>query len=158
MDLGEILVRSLSVLEVLALGFVCLVFVVFLRAVSRFPTELDRIGADISLYACGAAFSLFGAAFLEQEALKGASNQAALFLGSTGILLSIMSYFATLFCSEELRRAPGSTMISGIDNWQHLVEVLDNEATCKYFKASVTLGLLPGVLYFFLDIARSFVK
>lgn len=104
--------RSLSLIEILILGIVCLAFIIFIRWVARFPSEFDRIGADLSLYAFGSAFSLFAAAFLEVEVFRGARKEDVIFLGAFGLLLSTISYFVALHCSEALRktRIPNSTL------------------------------------------------
>jgi hypothetical protein len=155
MELVTNLARALDILEVLLLGFICLVFVVFLRWISRFPSELDRIGADISLYACGSAFSLFAAAFLEGGVIGGASKEDALFLGTSGILLSVMSYFASLYFSEALRKNATLRLPYGIDDWGQLSSILNDKDGATHFKLALALGLLPGIFFFLLDILRS---
>jgi hypothetical protein len=147
--------RSLSVAEVLILGLICLALVIFLRWVSKFPSELDRIGADVSLYACGSAFSLFAAAFLEQGVFKGTRKEDVLFVGTSGILLSLMSYFSSLYFSEGLRKHSNPLLPSGIDDWDQLTAVLHDPQCARYLKRAVGLGLVPGTFFFVLDILRS---
>lgn len=147
--------RSLSVAEVLILGLICLAFVIFFRWVSKFPSELDRIGADVCLYACGSAFSLFAAAFLEQGVFKGARKEDVLFLGTSGMLLSLMCYFASLYFSEGLRKHSQPELPLGIDNWDQLKTVLNDKQCASDLKRTLGLGFIPGTFFFLVDILRS---
>jgi hypothetical protein len=127
------------------------VIVVFFRLYGNVPSELDRIGSDLSLYGYGVGLSFLFSKQLGRTVLEWLpENTFALFI-VLALLVTLLVYLITLELSQRIRKLERGRFSDGVESWDELQALLRISAGRRYMSWSLTLGFVPALALVMLD-------
>jgi hypothetical protein len=141
----------------LLLFFVAVPMVVAIRYKAHgIPSELDRIGADLSLFGYGIAVSLLLALFLGHRVFAKLNVEAheAFGIAFFSFLLSVFSYLFTLHQSECIRKTKGFRFGKGVEKISQIQMVRRDGSAKRALFWSLVVGFLPTAFLFALEVLR----
>jgi hypothetical protein len=129
--------------------------VVAFRRVCDFPTELDRIGSDLSLYGYGVGLSfLFGTQTGKPVLSWLKPPERVTLLISVAILITLLFYCINMFLSRRMRAINRFQYRDGIETFDDLMEMLGERRGLQLFAFSIACGLLPTATLVVMDLAE----
>lgn len=154
MSLSEFLWHALQAFILAPIILIlAIAIVVVLRRIGSFPTEFDRIGSDLSLYAYGIGLSLIVGIQLRRPVLSWAGSPERLVLFVFFMtLLAYVSYGVNCFLSERIRDLRRRRYSSGIETETQLIEVIVDRRGRRLLASSIALGLFPTICLLVADL------
>ena len=137
---------------VLALLLGVAVIVVF-RYFCNFPTELDRVGSDLSLYGYGVGLTFLFGTQLGRPVLRWLQPpERVTLVVCLSILLTLLFYCINMFLSKQIRQLDRRKYRDGLESLDHLTAVLSDRQGRRFFAWSLICGLFPTLLLVAMDL------
>jgi hypothetical protein len=141
---GTVLIVSLSFL----LGTMVILVV---RAVGDYPSELEKVGSDISLYAYGIVVSLLFAIEAGRPVLSKLPNRYVPLALAIALLATLLTYGYNLKLASDVRKA-NKKYHDGIRTFRDLADALTDPKASTPLRRSVSLGFFPALSVVLLDL------
>ena len=140
--------------SLVALILLCAVgLVVGIRRFGRVPSELDRIGSDLSLYGYGVGLSFLFGAQIGRRVLPWVPPARVTLVIVLSILVTLFFYLVNLYLSDRIRHLdPHDRYLRGLDSFDDFREVVANPQGRRYIIRSLTLGFIPTLGLIIFDI------
>jgi hypothetical protein len=123
------------------------VLLVFFRVIGNFPSELDRIGSDISLFGFGMSiFLLLQAAQGRPILPRIGSPELSLVFAATSLVVTLLAYVSNLYFSWRIRQLNLSDYAQGLETIEHLRRVMEDPRGRRLMTASLMFALFPTIL------------
>ena len=125
--------------------FFNVVVLVYFRLMSSIPSELDRIGSDLSLYGWGIGLSILLSTQTSHPMLGWLPAARVTLIVSVALVVNLALYILNMRFSK-LMRAIKPELSEGLESYSHLREVLSHKSGFRLFVWSIILGLSPTVV------------